>query len=248
MIKYISYILANAVPLASSIAMKKKSSSLRSSVDNACSCCASIISVFVMVAAIIMLMAHIWGEDAATYVSAGSVPMSISSALAFIMAAVILIYRTRIIKNADDPGHIAIPVVSYILMLLMGTTILQNILHMYSGINVTYIFEYDELSQSHGGGPSLVSAMLFLWIGLTNIGYSFESGNPKIMQRFTGIVMAIIGVVPMVGYLANIPVLYYEIADVSKGMSLYSSVLFFLLGIGFMWGTWHEVIPLRKDS
>lgn len=195
---------------------------------------ATVMAIIVIICGVLVLMAYAWGEGAVLTLAMGYSPMSISSALAFIASGIILMNRSRRMSNADDSGHAIIPIVSYALVLLMGSTLLRNLLHGNANELITYIFEYDAISRSHYGGPSLMSASMFLLIGVVNIGNYFEFEGGGKVQQYMGVVVAIVGTIATLGYIAHIPLLYFSISNFGKPMSTLSALLFILLGVGFV--------------
>ncbi|ATX82319.1 hypothetical protein Ga0123462_1456 [Mariprofundus ferrinatatus] len=81
--------------------------------------------------------------------------------------------------------------------------------------------------------PSIGAMVAFSLIAL--VGVLSMINLPKPSRLFTaGLVVAAIGGMSVAGYFLNIPILCLDLAGVCTGMELTSSVLFFMLGLGFV--------------
>lgn len=215
-----------------------------------CNCrkVAGIIAIFIMVVAIIMLSGYVWGRDVVSFLSMGYIPMSITSAAAFIMCGTILIYRVKEIDDPNDIGHIVIPIVSYALILLVSVTILESVLNINGMNGNTVFFGFDLLSGEKMQGPSLASIVSFLIIGMVNIVYSLELSHHERTMGFVGSIVAIIGATAVIGYVTGTPILYSDIPNISKPMSFYSAILLLFLGIGCLLSTRHNNTSSTKGA
>lgn len=192
----------------------------------------SIVVIIVLMATII-LTAYVWGEGMARVISVGYLPMSTSSAIAFLLSAIMLMHRGRAETKFDDASNIIIPIVAYALLLFMGMTFFQDIFRLQEVGGSSVLFGYDIFSREAIRGPSLMSIINFTLMAITNMAYSFDLKFNQKLQLLTGNIIAVSGVIALMGYVTNTQVLYYDIEGISKGMSLYSVILFILLGVGF---------------
>ena len=218
--------------------MKKKRSIKVPFIECNCKRVAGIIAIFTMIVAVIMLSGYVWGASMVTSLSMGYLPMSITSAAAFLLSGVILMNRVRTIDDPNDIAHMVIPIVSYILILLMSVTALEDVLVINSS-NGNVFFGFDLLSGEKMQGPGLASIIGFLIIGVVNITYSLEHRHHERTMRILGGMIAAIGGTGIIGYITDIAILYWDITNTSKPISLHSAILFFLLGIGFLLGARH---------
>lgn len=234
--------------LTSCIAMKMKRSIRVPYIECNCKKVAGIIAIFTMIVAVIILCGYVWGRDVATWLSMGYLPMSMTSAAAFLLSGVILINRVRMIDDPNDIAHMVIPIASYILILLVSVTALEDVLDINSTNGNVVFFGFDLLSGDKMQGPGLASIVGFLIIGVVNITYSFEHRHHERTMRIVGGMMAAIGVTGIIGYVTDTPILYSDILNMSKPISLYSAILFFLLGVGFSLGARHGKSSLIKTA
>lgn len=213
--------------------MKNKRVTAAHSVEHKHQIAISSIVVAIVMMATITIISYIWGDSVLKVISMGYLPMSMSSAIAFLLGAIILMHRGRVAVQFDDAGHIIIPIVAYTLLLFMSMTFFQDLFRLQEMGVPTVLFGYDILSREATRGPSLMSIINFLLVATTNMAYSFELKYNRKVQMLIGNIIVITGVIALMGYVTNTAILYYDIDGLSKGMSLQGAILFILLGAGF---------------
>lgn len=83
------------------------------------------------------------------------------------------------------------------------------------------------------GTPSLGSVVAFALSGVAGMSCAFN-GKFALQRLWLGISITSIAGLGMLGYLANQPLLYWQIPGVSIGIAIPALILFLVLGVGLM--------------
>jgi PAS domain S-box-containing protein len=82
--------------------------------------------------------------------------------------------------------------------------------------------------------PSVGTVIGFLALSLLGCLIALGTAEIKLMLYILGALQTTIGGIALLGHLTAVPALYYEIDRFSEPMSLFTSLLFILLGLGFV--------------
>ena len=118
-----------------------------------------------------------------------------------------------------------------LLVLVMGTLFLGSVFGFQTGMeNISFIDIHEINTPIFQGRPSVATMIAFLLI--SSIGFLFNFGKPtKKIFSIIGSIVGLIGLFGVVGYIENLPILYYEIPEFSNAIAINTTILFAFLGL-----------------
>ena len=162
--------------------------------------------------AVIVIVGWIIGNTFLMNIKANYVPMMFETALLFLITAI------AFVRNYSN-----------FLLGITFSTVVYTIIAAYftSDSFLCFLpFFFNEQSSSytyHQGIPSIATLFNFLLISLTGLFKKF--------RKLIGKTIMIVSSIAFVGYLFNIPFLYFYVEDLSTGMAVHTSILFLHLGL-----------------
>ncbi len=164
-----------------------------------------------------------------------STTMKFSTALCFLFSGIILYVMTTHMEGRERVKKHILLLFSILILLVMIPAFLVVVTGVYFDSVAAHLI-LDTFSAGDGtyhGLPSIGTILSFLFIGFSSLfSYTF-SKHVRFVLVYAGSIVNFLGMVPLVGYVLNSPLLYYEIENISAGISLHATLLFFVLGIGF---------------
>jgi mannose/fructose/N-acetylgalactosamine-specific phosphotransferase system component IIC len=82
------------------------------------------------------------------------------------------------------------------------------------------------------GRPSSMTMFAFCLVATSGVFVMLKPKKLRKMLTVLGAMLAVIGTVGILGYLLNVPALYYSIKGFSSAIACHTAILFVLLGIG----------------
>jgi hypothetical protein len=166
----------------------------------------------------------------------GFVTMKFTTALSFFASGFLLYSINRTFKHKNSYfSTIIIPIVSMVILILMGTLIASVIFSFKSGLENIFVTETpDAILSAAPGLPSIGTMINFLLIGITGlffIGYSLFQSR---ILYFSGYIITAVSLVSALGYILSKPYLYYTIPEISSGMAIHTTILFLIIGLNFV--------------
>ena len=117
----------------------------------------------------------------------------------------------------------------------MGTLFFSAIFKIRTGAEDLFVKEAsDTVRTVTPGRPSVPTMFNFILIAAAGILTTFNPHNLKLKLKIIGVIVGLIGAMAVVGYIVNVPYLYYFIEGVNSAIALHTAVLFIVLGIGFI--------------
>ena len=117
----------------------------------------------------------------------------------------------------------------------MGILFFSAIFNIHTGAEELFIRDSQSNSKTViPGRPSLPTMINFILIALGGIFTMFNSPRLRIQLKVTGLIVAAVGLLAVVGYIINAPQLYYFIKDINSAMACHTAVLFVMLGTGLL--------------
>ncbi|MBS3176657.1 hypothetical protein J4457_05475 [Candidatus Woesearchaeota archaeon] len=131
-------------------------------------------------------------------------------------------------------AQIILPIAALILLLLMTPLLTSVFLGVTTGIEDLFVKETAEeaFKGTIPGRPNIVTMCSFILIAITAILMMF---NPKNLEKhllWIGLIISILGVIAIIGYIVNIPLLYYSIPKLVTPIAFNTAILFVLTGVG----------------
>lgn len=160
------------------------------------------------------------------------VTMKFSTALSFFFSGVILYlidYRHE--KELSWSGPI-LAFCAMIVLFLMFSLLASSIFGVKTGIEDLFVKEApDAVKTTVPGRPSIGTMVNFVL--LASVAFFSLTDVKKVNAiRLIGLVVIIIGGTAFLGYILDLPILYYTVEGISTAMAFHTSILFVLLGTG----------------
>ena len=161
------------------------------------------------------------------------VTMKFSTALSFFLSGVILYFIGETQRGKVEWAQVALPIASLIILLLMATLLVSVLIGVRTGIEDLFVQEAEAaVKTTTPGRPSSGTMMGFILVAIAGVLTMFNLRNLRKYLVGIGSVVAIIGSVAIMGYIIDLPVLFYTISGVSTAMAFHTAILFVLLGVG----------------
>lgn len=161
----------------------------------------------------------------------GWVTMKFITAFSFVLSGILVVMLAK--KEKEEISKTIILVASFALLLLMITFIISLFFGVSTGIENLFVKEAEgAVKTTVPGVPAIPTMICFILVALSGVFFTF---NPKqIFGSFwLGILTSVIGGIAILGYLFNMPVLYYTFTGYTS-MAFHTAILFVLLGAGLM--------------
>jgi len=194
---------------------------------------ARILAMVVILAAFLAIIGWIFDIGVLKSLSPSWVSMKFDTAVAFFVSGVSLYFMAKAMAGEFDLGQIVLSITSLVLMLLMGTLLFSTFFGIHTGVEDLFLEEKSGAMKTLvPGRPALLTMLNFMLVAVAGI---FTITNlPKLQMKLKiiGAFVGATGALAVIGYLFNVPLLYYFIDGVSSAMACNTAVLFVLLGIG----------------
>ena len=159
------------------------------------------------------------------------VAMKFITAAAFLLSGLIL----YLIAKTREGWVIAkeiLPLPAVIIFLLMATLLVSAVFGIHTGIEDLFVREnVGAVMTIIPGSPAILTMIAFILIAVSGFLCHVNYGKFRKIFIVLGGIVAAIGTIAMVGYILQIPVLYYYIPDKSGAIAVNTSVLFIIIGI-----------------
>jgi len=175
-----------------------------------------------------------FGIDALTPIIAGEISMKFATALVFFFAAVGLYFVSRAAEGGDELSPVVLPGIALFILLLAGVLLASNLLGGTIGIENLFAEAQSPANATGSGIPSLFTVINFILFALASMSSLFPGPGRQKWIRFFGCLILVIGLIPIPGYLAHLPALYYQFNASAVPMAFSTALTFVLLGCGLL--------------
>ncbi|MGD0572620.1 MAG: hypothetical protein ABSB11_06325 [Sedimentisphaerales bacterium] len=196
---------------------------------------AKALSLAVTIAGILVITGWIFDIGILKSISPAWASMKFDTAIAFVLSGITLYFIVRAVEGEFDKAQVVLSITSLIIILLMGTLFFSAVLGVNTGAEELFI--KDKAADNKTivpGQPSLPTMFNFILIASAGILTTLNPGNLRSKLKIIGVIVGLIGTLAVVGYIFNVPYLYYFIEGVNSAIALHTAVLFIVLGIGFI--------------
>lgn len=160
------------------------------------------------------------------------VTMKFTTAMSFLASGIILYFAAD--SERKDVSIIGLPIATFILLLLMSTLLASVIFGINTGVENLFVKEgSDAVHTTVPGRPSAGTMAGFILIGIVGLIGMNQIEEKRIVYKTIGGITGIIAIVALLGYVLNIPGLYYSIPGKSTAMAVHTAISFLILGAGF---------------
>lgn len=157
--------------------------------------------------------------------------MKFSTAVCFVFSGIVIYAMTLIGEERRAFQRIILTIFPSLLVLVMGSLFLGSVLGVQTGLeDISFIDVHEINTPIFQGRPSVATMIAFILIALIGFWVNTKRGT-KISLIIVGSIVGIIGAMGVIGYLVDLPILYYEIPGVSNAMAILTSVMFAFLGL-----------------
>ena len=196
---------------------------------------AKILALAVSLAGILVILGWIFNIGFLKSLSSAWISMKFNTAFVFVLSGLILYFIVQTGEGKPDVAQVVLPIASLVILLLMGTLFFGNLLGVQTGAEELFMRDLSSAPTTVTPGmPSLPTMFNFILIASAAILTLFNPEKLSAMLKNIGRIVGWVGVVAVLGYLINIPLLYYFIAGVNNAMACHTAILFMLLGAGFL--------------
>lgn len=162
------------------------------------------------------------------------VTMKFSTALCFLISGLTIISIAGM-KKYPGLAQISLSMTTMLLMLFMASLFLSSFLGMRTGIEELFIKETQEaIRTTVPGRPSLGTMINFILIAIAGIAAMFRWAQLKVFLMFIGRTVMVIGGIAVLGYVLNLPPLYYAFEGLSTAMACHTALLFMIVGMSLI--------------
>ena len=157
--------------------------------------------------------------------------MKFATAICFVFSGIVVYALTFKKEERKVTQQIILTIFPTLLVLVMGTLFLGSVFGFQTGMeNISFIDVHEINTPIFQGRPSVATMTAFLLIAF--IGFLFNFGKPTKKIFFgVGSIVGAIGLFGVIGYITNLPILYYEIPGFSNAIAVNTTILFVCLGL-----------------
>lgn len=194
-----------------------------------------IISFMVMLISTLVMIGWIFNIQMFKSILPIWVTMKFSTALCFFLSGLTLYFIIEIISGEKAIAHVIIPITTLIILIIMGTLLASTFLEIRTGIEDLFVKEkINAIKTTTPGRPSVGTMLSFILIVIAAIYSIISTKNLSLILNIIGIIVSIIGSIAIIGYIINMPILYYTVKNISTAMSFHTAALFIIIGLGFI--------------
>jgi hypothetical protein len=192
-----------------------------------------ILAIIVILTSLLIMAGWIFGIPILKSLSPNWVSMKFLTAVCFLFSGAILMLFSYSERKTSF-SETLLCFFSFAILLIMSLLIISFIFKISIGVEELFVKEeYSAVKSLTPGMPSFPTMMNFILISLTGVLGIFIPLKIKKVQIINGVIIGLIGAVAVLGYILNIPILYYFIEKVNTGMAFHTAILFVVIGTGF---------------
>jgi hypothetical protein len=166
--------------------------------------------------------------------------MKFVTAVLFLLGAAGLYYISRAIQNEDEIALVALPGISVAIFVITFTLLIGRVIGSSTGIENLFVLNSGAVDPtiplSILGYPSIFTTLNFILFGVINTVAIFPGALRERLVVTSGYIIATVGMIATLGYVFNIPDLYYyglhSLVVSATPMTLNTALIFILLGVG----------------
>jgi len=195
---------------------------------------AQINAFLVMLASFLVILGWVYHIELFKTYKATWVTMKFTTSVCFFLSGPILLLALSFRQGRRNLAQSLMPLLGFVILLLMLTLFASLFNNSYSGIESIFIQEANPVDSVKGGIPSLGSIAGFSLLSLCCFFYVLTPGKVPALNGLIGFFLSGLGLSAIAGYCFHASWLYFSFPGWSSAMSLYSALLFALLGTGFL--------------
>jgi hypothetical protein len=196
---------------------------------------AKAVSLVVSLAGVLVMIGWIFDISILKSIFPAWVSMKFDTAITFLLSGITLYFIIRAVEGEFDKAPVALCITTLIIILLMGILFFSALLGIHTGAESLFIQEAaGAVKTVTPGRPSVPTMLNFVLIALAGILTMLNPEKVPLRLKIIGYVVGTIGVLAIVGYIINAPLLYYFIEGKNSAMACHTAILFVLFGTGLL--------------
>ncbi len=161
------------------------------------------------------------------------VTMKFTTALSFFLSGTTLYFIADLVKNKSEVARVILPITTMVILLLMVTLLVSTFSGIRTGIEDLFVSESEGAFKTViPGRPSVGTMVNFTFITIAVFCVMLNLKKSLFRLKLIGGTISLVSGVAIVGYIINVPPLYYAIDNFSTAMAFHTAILFLLLGVG----------------
>lgn len=163
------------------------------------------------------------------------VTMKFSTAFSFFISGIVVYFVQYSIKGDSSISNVALPISIVIILLFMTTLLVSSYLGIRTGVEDLFVKEVaGAVKTTVPGRPSIGTMINFILVAIAGIFAMLKSENLKSKLLRIGCCINVVGGMAIIGYIIDVPLLYYTLEDASTAMALHTAILFVMLGVALI--------------
>lgn len=206
-----------------------------------------ILGIIVILGGIIVMVGWFAGIPILTSILPFWVTMKFSTAFSFFLSGLILYFINLHLKKKGEFSDIVIPLSSFIVFLLMVILLISTFIGVRTGIEDLFVEEATgAVKTTTPGRPSIGTMASFVLMSLTGFLAMLNIQNINKIILGIGKMVTTLGSIAILGYIINMPFLYYHIEGWSTAMAFHTAIFFVLLGVGLIFSGKEDINRRKK--
>lgn len=199
--------------------------------------CSQLLGYFIILAGLAVMFG--WIFDIRWLIQPGSswVSMKFITAICFVLSGIMLVLISRLkLESANfEFLQTILPILSLLILLILAESFLPLIFGFAPGIeNMLLVEKPGEVYSISPGLPAFPTMLNFALIALIGLLKTVNGTNRSIWTILMSYTLIIISVVALIGYVLNIPWLFYYVPKKSTAIAFTTAILFIIWGIGMI--------------
>lgn len=180
----------------------------------------------------IVIVGWVFDIDVLTRVSQNQINIKFVTAVIFVITAISMIYISQILKGKKDLAQVVLPATSMTVLLIMFTLLASGVFGVSTGLENIFVAATPSIQNNRLGMPAIPTIINFVIFGLLSVAALFI-GSKTIQQLLAavGYCFTGLGTLAVLGYIFDLPYLYWKFNNKLTPIALYTSILFILLGL-----------------
>ncbi len=196
------------------------------------------LALLVGLEAVVVMIGWVFGIDSLTRLIPFGINMKFMTAFLFFMSAMGLYFISYAMHGDRDTSQIVLPGIVLTIFTVTVTLFASRLLGTPTGIEQIFVPQPNPIDLSADfsvfGWPSFLTLIGFTLFGLAGTISLFPSQLSRKIVSYIGICTVFIGSMAIIGYVCDVPALYYDFNSSAVPMAFNTAILFALLGAGLL--------------
>ncbi|MGQ0606384.1 MAG: sensor histidine kinase [Candidatus Nitrosotenuis sp.] len=207
----------------------------------------NVLGIVVLIVGSLVILGWVFSIDILKSILPGGPTMKFGTSLSFVCTGIALLFITRMRKGRITLAQIGLPALAMIIIMFLTVNTVSVLL----GSDISLVMLFMKQQSPANTTPSIPSVgALVNFTLIVAIMYLLSADFARIQKTLIsiGIIIGIIGGIPLVGYIFNLPFLYYNFENISNAMAVHTSVLFLFTSAALILIGKDKENPTRLES